>query len=114
MYLSPHRSVARAASPLERSMGFAAPPHGGFAFIAAPERQSARGPSYDLGGVRRICQMAIFFLSLGGLARMPGAKIMGRTSENPFNAKFGPGSPGRGDAPRGGHNTCGRYYRILM
>src|SRR5829696_6897687 len=30
----------------ERPMGFAPPPHGGFAFIAAPERQSARGLSY--------------------------------------------------------------------
>jgi hypothetical protein len=30
----------------ERPMGFAPPPHGGFAFIVAPERQSARDGSY--------------------------------------------------------------------
>jgi len=30
----------------ERPMGFAPPPRGGFAFIAAPERQSAREQSY--------------------------------------------------------------------
>jgi len=35
-----------ATSLLERPMGFAPPPHGGFAFIAAPERQSARDGSY--------------------------------------------------------------------
>jgi hypothetical protein len=41
-------------------MGFAPPPRSGFAFIAAPERRSARVPSYELGGVRRICHVAIF------------------------------------------------------
>jgi hypothetical protein len=35
-----------ATSLLERSMGFAPPPRGGFAFIAAPERQSARERAY--------------------------------------------------------------------
>jgi hypothetical protein len=35
-----------ATSLLERSMGFAPPPCGGVAFIAAPERQSARERAY--------------------------------------------------------------------
>ena len=35
-----------ATSLLERSMGFAPPPRGGFAFLAAPKRQSARKTSY--------------------------------------------------------------------
>jgi len=30
-------------------MGFAPPPRGGFAFLAAPKRQSARDPSYNSG-----------------------------------------------------------------
>jgi hypothetical protein len=33
-------------SPRERPIGFAPPPHGRFAFIAAPERQSAHGLWY--------------------------------------------------------------------
>jgi hypothetical protein len=35
-----------ATSLLERSMGFAPPPRGGFAFIASPERHSACELSY--------------------------------------------------------------------
>src|ERR687889_1247148 len=56
-----------ATSLLERPMGFAPPPHGGFAFIAAPQRQSARDLSYKLGGGRYICRMAIY-LEPGGAA----------------------------------------------
>ena len=74
-------------------MGFAPPPHGGFAFIAAPERQR-KGPSYDLGAVLAICEMAIFFLSLGGLARMPGAPRIP-------SMRFGLFLPRRGDAYEG-------------
>jgi hypothetical protein len=56
-----HRSAARLPpSTEERSMGFAPPPRGGFAFIAAPERQSARERAYYLGGGRYICRMAIY------------------------------------------------------
>jgi hypothetical protein len=41
-------------------MGFAPPPRGGFAFLAAPERQSARERAYQLGVGRYICHMAIY------------------------------------------------------
>jgi hypothetical protein len=60
-------------------MGFAPPPHGGFAFVAAPERQSAREPSYELGGVRRICHMDIY-LKPRWTSLYAGRLIMGRTS----------------------------------
>ncbi len=48
-------------------MGFAPPPRGGFAFIAAPRRQSAREPCYYLGGGRYICRMAIYLWSPASL-----------------------------------------------
>ena len=49
-----------ATSLLERSMGFAPPPRGGFAFVALPERHSACELSSYLGALQSIGQMAIY------------------------------------------------------
>ena len=46
LYRAPTTFGNPATSLLERSMGFAPPPHGGFAFVASPERHSACGLSY--------------------------------------------------------------------
>jgi hypothetical protein len=48
-----------ATSLLERSMGFAPPPRGGFAFVALPERHSACELSSYLGALQSIGHMAI-------------------------------------------------------
>jgi len=68
-------------------MGFAPPPHGGFAFIAAPERQSARDVSYLLGGGRYICRMAIY-PEPGGPDVCQVVIPYKRTSQNAPYAKF--------------------------
>jgi len=49
-----------ATSLLERSMGFAPPPRGGFAFVALPERHSACELSSYLGAHQSIGHMAIY------------------------------------------------------
>jgi hypothetical protein len=49
-----------ATSLLERSMGFAPPPRGGFAFLALPERHSACELSSYLGALQSIGHMAIY------------------------------------------------------
>ena len=68
-------------------MGFAPPPRGGFAFIAAPERQSARDLSYRLGGGRYICRMAIY-PEPGGQAVCQVVIPCTRSSENAARANF--------------------------
>jgi hypothetical protein len=81
----------------ERPMGFAPPPRGEFAFLAAPKRQSARDPSYNSG-------------VYGASARW---LILGRTSEKTFKAKFGSPlrtGPNGPDRRQGDAHTAG-YYR---
>src|SRR5215208_6770044 len=46
LYRAPTTFGNPATSLLERSMGFAPPPRGGFAFVASPERHSACELSY--------------------------------------------------------------------
>src|SRR5215203_2873420 len=68
-------------------MGFAPPPRGGFAVVAAPERQSARDGSYQLGAGRYICRMAIY-LEPGGATLCQVVIPCTRTSENAGRANF--------------------------
>src|SRR5215216_6681553 len=69
-----------ATSLLERSMGFASPPRGGFAFVALPERHSACELSSYLGAHQSIGHMAIY-------PEPGGYSLAGRTSENPVKRK---------------------------
>ena len=69
-------------------MGFAPPPRGGFAFIAAPERQSAREPSYLLRCGRYICRVAIYPEPGGPAVCMLGGYCLAeRTSQNSVKRK---------------------------
>jgi hypothetical protein len=63
-------SATRLPLTLKETLGFASPPHDGFAFVVAPERQRL-SRVYELGGVQPICHTAIF-LNLRRLRHMSG------------------------------------------
>jgi hypothetical protein len=68
-------------------MGFAPPPRGGFAFVAAPERQYMRGIVLPRG--RQVHLPGGHFSGLKSRARMPGGYFRRRPSQHAADPTFG-------------------------